>query len=1757
MKPKLVALLIILCMLLSQISVFAASAPSWPASRTDGRSMPFRPDDKYVSVQNPPGFSWNSVSGAKSYIIRVATDNQMKNVVYCKQGITANYYNFPFTFNTGINYWWTVSYVNSSGVESVQTTPRRFIIDSNAFEFPVPDMNELVSRIPERHPKLYVNDNTLESFRNLKNISKGSQVTYDNYIKAAETYLAGYAAYEKDPANGDYRYSLEEPEFTSGTDLQQYRQKVVRPAEFASKLSFAYVLTGEEKYALQAAKILTAISTWCMKKDENGDIIYDENGNFAYDPNGHSSYANQDQAHRELAYVSAMAYDWIADTLSETDRKTILNMIRERTYYMAETKRLMYNIPIAPYDSHAWTAMGFIGIICIATYDEIPESAQWLNTVLPLFLAICPPWSYQDGGWSQGTDYWQYSSIHGQDFYDVLAHSGIINIYDMAWLRNEYLWNLYVYPKGSYGSFGDDSNRRKSEDGSYSYTSLQNRVYFTQDPTTKWLYDQYGKTVTNTPAAYINNNNSHIGAEAPVDFPLGHEFKDIGWATMTTSHEDTTRLQLVFKSSHYGSYNHSHADQNSFIIQAYGEHLANKSGYYSSYHDVHDCTITRASFAHNTITVDGGKGQLDDSFNAKGDLLQFVTQMDFDSVTGDATAAYCYTSGGMTANNKTPDSGKGRLDKFVRDIIYVRPGVFVVIDDLKAYNSAAGGKSSFEWWLNAEHEIEYSDNYALINENHAHLKADVIYPENTVATYYDGFISPIDNAYYPAEGRYADYNEQSRVKFATDKVSETKMVVTMSVYGDGEEAVPLDTYYSPDGSYVKITFDDGAVCLVNLGEDNAEVSDGVYTFRGDALTYNDDSILLTNGVYAEYDGKVIVDSARSLTVAIGHNQLSISTMDDSDNYIENRLIIGNNNKFITVADTSDIKDRYGRVVSSETGLPHTEVSEDAITFYPYKDNYILLLNDADITLKSPDIQITDTSEDSITVNWKEDEKYTYDIIINNTIFENVSAPYNVNINKDEELYYIAVRSVSGSACGPWSDFAYYSPSFSEVYSLVKYTQRGSQITATSYVMNEDVGKQDYRMVVYGEDGNVKSILPMIKKGHVYSSTAEVTPNDIVKVMLWTKDGYVPITSAATFGENDTRLRKIVVGGKALPDFSMDKHEYSVTLPYMTPLFPSVKAYPWDNTSKVTVSHDYSNLRSIIRVTAPDGETSETVVKYVLEADDIHLVKGASEEGAFTADTGRKDADGTYSGKRSNAKVVKLTYDIQHKAKYKDENGTVITPSENTISSMETDLYLYTNVQGYRGGSNFGSRTCSDREPNAGNHMEFYRVAESLAGYDYIVLPNVNYYSFGDTYGKDPTNPANNKTYAGGKLLNSKVSFTLDGPAEVVVVSAGEISSLVENNGFNVETLQTPSASRYMNTVTIEDIFYNEYFLGKKAEDYYTGASGARDSDGNITKALYTVNYDKTNDLVNVKPLSGYTTYKQYRDAADAGKITQASFTQDTSKNVCIVDGAGFVFNKAYTKVYDDVSKEGLDVTLDLGSYSSSAARTVIIIRPVTPKRPIQNFVYEGPINYTDIPSKYREGSTDNHSKRATLLSYANTEAEFVTLGTTFEKGVRMYTANAYYLANVINPQLDLDGAYYVPAQRRTESSVNNQEYQWARAYFLGLREYPEYYQYPNYPTEPQPWFSFDLNQSSMLYLVNNGTKPKFIDDTWQKLTIDGIVLEIEDINGVPAESFKDVYVKQVNVENGSSVKITMKTPATGVHSDGSYFLFIKPLETDK
>lgn len=839
--------------------------------------MPFMPKDKYVSMQNPPDFTWAESEGASSYELAVATDKELKNIVFSAE-TEVNFHNFDRTFDTGINYWWAVRYIKD-GEKSGWSDVRRFRIHPKATPFVMPDIDEMLKRVPSDHPRICTTREGLEEFRSFKDKNSTSKIIYNGYMSRADKIVTEGIIDE-------------EPTFTPNPDWVIHSKLKLELASNAGRVvskaftcGFAYLLSGDRRLGEFGVKVLVSIAKW--------------------DVYGATSYKNQDQVHRDIVYRCAMAYDWLYYLMTDEERELVVSMLATRIKIMAY---LIPGLKKSPYDSHGWTAIAFLGIAAIAVCGEVPEAKDWLRAVVTTYAAILPPWSYEDGGWAQGPGYW-LGQMGSKEFMNILASSGILNIHEKRYQRNEYLWNLYAFPKNMNGSFGDCSAMCYNTTGNPEAT--YQTVYYAKEPIAKNLAMSNGAISANSYYNYRTSDLKDCPELSSAHLPLSHEFKDIGWITMSDRIDSSHRLLMTFKSSPYGSFNHSHCDENAFVLQAYGNVLFTNIGFYDAYHSKHDSGYTRKSHTHNTVTLSPSKGQKDDSMYANGHLDAFLYHSDFDLAGGEAKDAYV-----------------GALDRYNRSIIYIRPDIFVIIDDLKT----SGEPEKFEWWVNpgARLEIEEGGNTARISGNRAVVDTVVHFPavkSHTVDKFCgsDGVEYPPALSYKPAAKR--------RAWFETEALTETKIVSTLDVRHINEDSRSIKSEII--GSCMKLTCKDTTV-YVNLGDSSNKISIDGYEFVGAAIATNGKSLMLVKGTAVSCNGKSILEFAKSASAVIGKDELSVSTYED------NTLTVGIGNPFVDKIDK--INDYYGLDATYEIGVAVTDKNSTGLTLSLDADNYILRLN---------------------------------------------------------------------------------------------------------------------------------------------------------------------------------------------------------------------------------------------------------------------------------------------------------------------------------------------------------------------------------------------------------------------------------------------------------------------------------------------------------------------------------------------------------------------------------------------------------------------------------------------------------------------------------------------------------------------------------------------------------------------------------------------------------------------------------------------
>ena len=396
---------------------------------------------------------------------------------------------------------------------------------------------------------------------------------------------------------------------------------------------------------------------------------------------------------RNIAGTIALVYDWLYDQWTPAEKAILLSSIRLRLVdILGDTGGFGLNNGLRlvgwPHDSLRAVTQGVTAVTCTILAGKGSLYDQCVINIVPRYLARPIPWGGDDGGYAQGVEYAQWDVLWFHfEVWRMLKESVNVDIWRFPWAQNYGNFLIYFLPPGSpSGVFGDGAEKNNSQ-----MWATQSKVYagYLPSPLSNWYArNQSGEVKQHLTFLLAPQQNMDlIPATLPSATSHGIHIPSIGWAAMHSNLDDKLRTSVYFKSSPYGSYSHSHADQNSFVIHARGKILAVDSGYYDSYGSAHWRDWYTATKAHNAITFDGGQGQLHNNnigsdgknLRAYGRITQFESTSMYDLVTGDARAAY-----------------DGQLTKAVRSIVFLRPNTILIFDSL-----ASDIARTWEWNIHA------------------------------------------------------------------------------------------------------------------------------------------------------------------------------------------------------------------------------------------------------------------------------------------------------------------------------------------------------------------------------------------------------------------------------------------------------------------------------------------------------------------------------------------------------------------------------------------------------------------------------------------------------------------------------------------------------------------------------------------------------------------------------------------------------------------------------------------------------------------------------------------------------------------------------------------------------------------------------------------------------------------------------------------------------------------------------------------------
>ena len=634
-----------------------AQAPSVDDTPAGPGEWGFRPAEGEESPVNPPGFVWRPQEGTATYELQCARDPSFGKPEYRAEAITYNCHCPPTAFEEG-TWHWRFRFTDSNGQQSEWSQRRSFTIGTDAIEFPMPTRKELLGRIPRQHPRLFVRPQQLPELR--KRAQSDLKRHFEELVKECEALMKNPPPTEEPPKYPEGMERRSDPWRRIWWGNRTYTIKLL---DGAATLAFTRLLGGKEEYGHLAKRLLLAAAEW--------------------DPKGSTGYRYNDEAGMPYNYYFSRTYTFVNDLLSEEEKEKCRQVMAIRGREMYE--HLLPDHIWRPYGSHRNRAWHFLGEVGVAFVDEIPEAGDWVWFAMNVFFNVYPVWCDDDGGWHEGVGYWSSYINRFTWWADVMRSAMEVDAYRKPYFSKIGYYAMYLQPPGTNGGgFGDMNARRKSSHNRGVMTTFAAQA---ANPHWQWYVEAHGGPRPEKGyIGFIRGTLPKVEAKPPTDLPTSRCFWGTGQAMLNTNLLDAKEnVEIIFKSSPFGSQSHGYESQNAFLLYAFGERLLIRTGRRESHGSEHHREWMWHTKSVNSITVNG-EGQRH-SPAATGEIVSFHTSDSFDYVAGEAGQAY----GDL-------------LERFTRSILFVKPELVVVYDRLEAPEP-----SLFDWRLHSPTEMVVRD----------------------------------------------------------------------------------------------------------------------------------------------------------------------------------------------------------------------------------------------------------------------------------------------------------------------------------------------------------------------------------------------------------------------------------------------------------------------------------------------------------------------------------------------------------------------------------------------------------------------------------------------------------------------------------------------------------------------------------------------------------------------------------------------------------------------------------------------------------------------------------------------------------------------------------------------------------------------------------------------------------------------------------------------------------------------------------------
>lgn len=475
-------------------------------------------------------------------------------------------------------------------------------------------------------------------------------------------------------------------------------------------LSLAYLMTGDKTYSDKVKEILLKVTkdkTWGSEEMLARTPVW----------RGDLGLANK-------AYLSAIGFDAIYNDLSSSERKQIANDLQRLALEPCLGDWLNEPTRIHSLNSmgHNWwtscVCMG--GILALSLQNELPEAgkmADFVNESLPEWFDFegdvlqQKSKTFDDaGGMYESLNYANFGIQESLQFRLAWSNMNpgrkLPEIPQLQKLTNYFLHVCYPRTGMLYNlNFGDSHKNITAES-----TLMLLYTMGIKDNNTLWYIKQLEQGqhrdgyFLNRPMGFLFTPRLDSVPEEPA-LAKSQLFADFGWATMRTSWEKDATM-LAVKSGH--TWNHSHADANSFILFHKGVDILKDAG---------NCWYPNPAYrnyffqsqAHNVVLFNGEGQSREQQYHGSTLRGHLHYLMDADNV------KYVLANGtGPYSNN---------FSRNFRHFLWI-DNVIYVIDDLKTHKSGL-----FEWLWHPGGEAKKSGIDLNITNGNSSVTVRPLYPK--------------------------------------------------------------------------------------------------------------------------------------------------------------------------------------------------------------------------------------------------------------------------------------------------------------------------------------------------------------------------------------------------------------------------------------------------------------------------------------------------------------------------------------------------------------------------------------------------------------------------------------------------------------------------------------------------------------------------------------------------------------------------------------------------------------------------------------------------------------------------------------------------------------------------------------------------------------------------------------------------------------------------------------------------------------------